>query len=180
MFLLYLSARLHQAKVDEDFYNAHLAVMVDLYHNRVLELAADIPHVGSLADAHGSATKVSRICGSTVRVDVKLADDGQTVSAIAVDPKACALGQAATAILSEHAVGATYEELLAIRDQLRAMLKDGSEPPQGRFWELRHLEGVRDYPPRHASTMLAYEAILEAIETARTSRAAAADALPAA
>lgn len=166
--------------VDEDFKNAHLSGMVDLYHNRVLELAADIPHVGSLADAHGSATKVSRICGSTVRVDVKLSEDGETVTEIAVDPKACALGQAATAILAEHAVGATYDELVAVRDALRAMLKDGAEPPKGRFWELRHLEGVRDYPPRHASTMLAYEAILEAIETTRTSRAAAADALPAA
>lgn len=154
--------------------------MVDLYHNRVLELAADIPHVGTLADAHGSATKVSRICGSSVRVDVKLSDDGQKVEAIAVDPEACALGQAATAILAEHAVGATYDELAIARDQLRAMLKDGAEPPRGRFWELRHLEGVRDYPPRHASTMLAFEAILAAIETARTNRAAAADALPAA
>ena len=154
--------------------------MVDLYHNRVLELAADIPHVGTLEDAHGSATKVSRICGSTVRVDVKLADDGDTIEAIAVDPKACALGQAATAILSEHAIGATYDELVEARDQMRAMLKDGGEPPRGRFWELRHLEGVRDYPPRHASTMLAFEAVLAAIETARTSRAAAADALPAA
>lgn len=154
--------------------------MVDLYHNRVLELAADIPHIGTLADAHGSATKVSRICGSTVRVDVKLSSDGNTVEAIAVDPKACALGQAATAILSEHAVGATYTELVEARDQLRAMLKDGAEPPRGRFWELRHLEGVRDYPPRHTSTMLAFEAILEAIETTRTNRAAAADALPAA
>ncbi len=157
-----------------------MGVMVDLYHNRVLELAADIPHVGALDDAQGSATKVSRICGSTVRVDVKLEDDGETVSEIAVDPKACALGQAATAILSEHAVGSTYDELVQVRDALRAMLKEGGEPPQGRFWELRHLEGVRDYPPRHASTMLAYEAVLEAIETARTSRAAAADALPAA
>ena len=154
--------------------------MVDLYHNRVLELAADIPHIGSLSDAHGSATKVSRICGSTVRVDVKLSDDEKTVSEIAVDPKACALGQAATAILSEHAIGASYEDLVDVRDALRAMLKEGAEPPKGRFWELRHLEGVRDYPPRHASTMLAFEAILEAIETARTSRAAAADALPAA
>jgi NifU-like protein involved in Fe-S cluster formation len=157
-----------------------MSLMVDLYHNRVLELAADIPHVGTLADAHGSATKVSRICGSSVRVDVKLSDDGQKVEAIAVDPEACALGQAATAILAEHAIGATYDELAIARDQLRAMLKDGAEPPRGRFWELRHLEGVRDYPPRHASTMLAFEAILAAIETARTNRAAAADALPAA
>lgn len=148
--------------------------MPDLYHNRVLELAADIPNVGVLADADGSATKLARICGSTVRVDVKLSDDGDTVEAIAVDPKACALGQAATAILAEHAVGATYAELVEARDAMRAMLKDNGEPPRGRFWELRHLEGVRDYAPRHASTMLPFEAVLEAIETARTNRAAAA------
>ncbi|MEQ3745528.1 MAG: iron-sulfur cluster assembly scaffold protein [Henriciella sp.] len=148
--------------------------MPDLYHNRVLELAADIPNVGMLTDADGSATKLARICGSTVRVDVKLSDDGNTIEAIAVDPKACALGQAATAILAEHAVGATYDELVEARDAMLAMLKDGGEPPRGRFWELRHLEGVRDYPPRHASTMLPFEAILEAIETVRTNRAAAA------
>lgn len=142
--------------------------MSDLYHNRVLELAADIPNVGALADADGSATKVARICGSTVKVDVKLDEKGQAVTEIAVDPKACALGQAATAILSENAVGASYDELVAARDQLRAMLKEGGPAPKGRFWELRHLEGVRDYPPRHGSTILAFEAILEAIEDART------------
>ncbi len=145
--------------------------MAELYHNRVLELAANIENVGTLEHAHGSATKTARICGSTVRVDVKLSDDGQTVSDIAVDPKACALGQAATAILSENAVGATVDEIIAARDAMKAMLKDDGEPPRGRFYELRHLEGVRDYPPRHASTMLAFEAILEAIETARTSMA---------
>lgn len=148
--------------------------MADLYHNRVLELAADIPNVGTLSDAHGSATKLARICGSTVQVDIKLGEDNKTIEVIAVNPKACALGQAATAILSENAVGATYDELVQARDQMRAMLKDGREPPRGRFWELRHLEGVRDYPPRHASTMLAFEAVLEAIEAARTARAAAA------
>ncbi|MEM6536025.1 MAG: iron-sulfur cluster assembly scaffold protein [Pseudomonadota bacterium] len=147
--------------------------MVDLYHNRVLELAADIPNVGVLSDAHGSATKVSRICGSTVRVDIKLDASGEQVSDIAVDPKACALGQAATSILSEHAVGASVSEIQAARDALAAMLKEGGAPPRGRFWELRHLEGVRDYPPRHASTLLAFEAALAAIETARTMRAQA-------
>jgi NifU-like protein involved in Fe-S cluster formation len=151
-----------------------MGTMADLYHNRVLELAADIPNVGTLPDAHGSATRLARICGSTVRVDVKISEDGNIVEAIAVDPKACALGQAATAILSEHAVGASYDELVATRDALKAMLKDNGEPPRGRFWELRHLEGVRDYPPRHVSTMLAFEAVLEAIEIARTRRAAAA------
>ncbi len=155
-----------------------MGVMADLYHNRVLELAADIPNLGALADAEGSATKLARLCGSTVRVDVKLSEDGETVTAIAVEPKACALGQAATAILSEHAVGASYAELVTARDAMRAMLKDGGEPPRGRFWELRHLQGVADYPPRHASTMLPFEAVLEAIEAARTSRAAAVSRQP--
>ncbi len=144
----------------------------ELYHNRVLELAADIPHVGALPNAEASVEKVSRVCGSTVRVDVRLDEAGERVAAIAVDPKACALGQAATAILAQNAIGASVDEIRAARDALRAMLKDGAPPPGGRFWELRHLAAVRDYPPRHVSTMLAFEAALEAIETARTNRAA--------
>lgn len=146
----------------------------ELYHNRVLELAANIPHVGTLADADASVEKVSRVCGSVVRVDIKLSEDGETIEAIAVEPRACALGQAATSVLAEQAVGAPVEEIFAAGDALRAMLKDGGEPPAGRFAELRHLAGVADYPPRHTSTMLAFEAACEAIETARTKRAAAA------
>jgi len=140
--------------------------MSDLYHNRVLELAASIPNVGALDGADGSVEKVSRICGSTVRVDVKLSDDGKSVEAIAVDPKACALGQAATAILSEHAVGASVEEIISARDALKAMLKEDGAPPEGRFWELRHLAGVADYPQRHTSTMLPFLAAVAAIEEA--------------
>ncbi|MEQ8557799.1 MAG: iron-sulfur cluster assembly scaffold protein [Henriciella sp.] len=146
----------------------------ELYHNRVLELAANIPHVGTLPDADASVEKVSRVCGSIVRVDIRLSEDGETVEAIAVEPKACALGQAATSVLAENIVGARVEDVLSARDALRAMLKDGGEPPAGRFAELRHLAGVADYPPRHTSTMLAFEAACEAIETARTKRAAAA------
>jgi NifU-like protein involved in Fe-S cluster formation len=146
--------------------------MSELYHNRILELAAGIPHVGRLADAEGSVLKVSRVCGSTVNVDVKLDAAGERVIAIAVDPKACALGQASTSILAEHAVGAPVEEIRAARDALRAMLKEGAPPPEGRFWELRHLEPVADYPPRHASTLLAFEAAVAAIDEALAARAA--------
>lgn len=146
--------------------------MSELYHNRILELAAGIPHVGRLADAEGSVLKVSRVCGSTVNVDVKLDAAGERVIAIAVDPKACALGQASTSILAEHAVGAAIEEIRAARDALRDMLKQGAPPPEGRFWELRHLEPVADYPPRHASTLLAFEAAVAAIEEALAARAA--------
>ncbi|HVY89577.1 MAG TPA: iron-sulfur cluster assembly scaffold protein [Hyphomonadaceae bacterium] len=137
----------------------------ELYHNRVLELAADIPHAGRLANPDGSSLKVSRVCGSTVEVDVKLNAQGR-IAEIAVDPKACALGQAATSILAAHAVGRTLAEIEAARDALRAMLKDGAEPPEGEFWELRHLQPVKDYPPRHASTMLAFEAAVEAMKQA--------------
>lgn len=143
----------------------------ELYHNRVLELAADIPHAGRLADAEGSSLKVSRVCGSTVEVDVKLDAEGR-ISEIAVEPKACALGQAGTSILARHAIGRTLAEIEAARDALRAMLKDGAEPPSGEFWELRHLEPVRDYPPRHASTMLAFEAAVEAMKQALAKKSA--------
>jgi len=139
--------------------------MEDLYHPRILELAADIPHLGRLDQPDGAATKVSRVCGSVVTVEVKVKDG--KVSGIAVHPKACALGQAATGVLAMHAIGATPAEIREARDGLRAMLKEGVEPPTGRFWELRHLQGVRDYPPRHASTMLAFDAAVDALEQAK-------------
>jgi NifU-like protein involved in Fe-S cluster formation len=144
--------------------------MDGLYHARVLELAADIPHLGALrplgaGETAGEALKVSKVCGSTVHVRLALKAD--VVTAIAVDPHACALGQASTAILALQAIGASADEIIAARDGLRAMLKTGAAPPSGRFWELRHLEGVRDYPPRHASTLLAFEAAVDAIAQAR-------------
>jgi NifU-like protein involved in Fe-S cluster formation len=140
--------------------------MEDLYHGRVMELAADIAHVGRLEHPDGAATKVSRVCGSVVTVELKLKDG--VISEIAVHPKACALGQAATSVLAMNAIGATPGEIRAARDGLKAMLKEGAPAPAGRFWELRHLEGVRAYPARHASTMLAFDAAVDALEQART------------
>lgn len=147
--------------------------MSELYHNRILELAGDIPNVGLLEGAEGEALKVSRVCGSTVHVSLRLDEAGEVVTEISVDPKACALGQASTSILSSNAVGATVDEIRAALEALRAMLKEGGPPPEGRFWELRHLEPVADYPPRHASTLLAFEAAVTAIEAALAARAAA-------
>jgi NifU-like protein involved in Fe-S cluster formation len=137
---------------------------MELYHGRVLELAANIPRIGRLPTAMGSATKVSRVCGSTVTVDVVL--EGDRIVDLGIEAQACALGQAAAAVLAQHAVGASVAELAAARDGLRAMLTANAPPPQGRFWELRHLEGVKDYPPRHASTMLAFEAAVAAVAEA--------------
>ena len=146
---------------------------VDLYHNRVLELASEIPHLGALDAPEASVEKLSRICGSTVRVDIVLDEAGTHVEAIAVEPKACALGQAATSVLARNAMGAPVAEIVAARDALKAMLKEGGAPPEGRFWELRHLAGVADYPPRHTSTMLAFEAAVAAINEALAARTVA-------
>lgn len=139
----------------------------DLYHNRILELAGAIPHLGRLDSSDGSARKVSRICGSEVVVDLKLDADGSHISEIGLDVEACALGQASASVLAENAIGASLYELRTARDQLHAMLKHGGPAPDGRFYELRHLSGVADYPARHASTLLAFEAAVAAFEAAR-------------
>ncbi len=137
---------------------------MDLYHARVLELAADIPNPGRLDAPDGTATKVSRVCGSVVSVDVRL-EDGR-IAAIGLDAQACALGQASAAVFAANAVGATPQDVRAARDALSAMLRADGPPPTGRFWELRHLEAVRAYPPRHASTMLAFDAAVAALDEA--------------
>jgi NifU-like protein involved in Fe-S cluster formation len=154
----------------------------DLYSAKVLALAANTPRIGRLAAPDGTAEKVSKLCGSRVVVDVKV-EDG-VVTDFAQDIKACALGQAAASVLGEHVVGASVQEIEMARDAFRAMLKTGGEPPAGRFSDLKMLEPVKDYPPRHASTLLAFEATVEACRqalatrtdssTTRTSRAGAA------
>ena len=154
----------------------------DLYSARILKLAANMPRAGRLPKPDASSEKVSKLCGSRVLVDVRL--EGGRIADYAQEVKACALGQAAAAILGEHAIGASVEEIESARDALRAMLKTGAPAPEGRFAELAMLAPVKDYPPRHASTMLAFEATAEACRialahapvtaTGRTSRAGAA------
>src|SRR6187455_1500413 len=124
----------------------------DVYNSRILELAGSIPRIGRIPDAHGSATAHSKLCGSTVTVDLKM--DGETVTDFAHDVKACALGQASSSIMARNIVGADAAELREVREAMRRMLKENGPPPQGRFADLRFLEPVRDYKARHASTML--------------------------
>jgi NifU-like protein involved in Fe-S cluster formation len=149
--------------------------MIDaLYSANVLKLAANLPHLGRLPDPEGSSEKVAKLCGSRVTIDVTL--KGERVATFAQDVKACALGQASAAILGSHILGASLSEIEMARDQFRAMLKDGGSPPTGRFSDLEMLEPVKDYPARHASSLLAFEAATDAVRQAmaRTSRAGAA------
>lgn len=138
----------------------------DLYSARILSLAANLPHAGRLPAPQGTGERVAKLCGSRAVVDVVLDADGR-VAAFAQDVKACALGQAAAGVLGESVIGAALEDIEQARDALRAMLKDGGEGPSGRFEGLRVLRQVADYPARHASTMVALEAALDAVRQAR-------------
>jgi NifU-like protein involved in Fe-S cluster formation len=150
----------------------------DLYSARILELAANMPRAGRLAAPQASAEKVSRLCGSRIVVDVVM--DGPRVADFAQEVKACALGQAAAAVLGANVIGADVGEIEMARDALRAMLKTGGPAPEGRFSDLAVLAPVKDYPPRHTSTLLAFDAAAQACRRAmiaapgRTSRAGAA------
>ncbi|MHA1548108.1 MAG: iron-sulfur cluster assembly scaffold protein [Alphaproteobacteria bacterium] len=134
----------------------------EIYNQRILELAGHVPRIGRLEDADATATAHSRLCGSTVTVDLKM--DGDVVEDFAHDVKACALGQASSSIMAQHIIGATAAELRNVRAAMYAMLKEGAPSPTGRFADLRYLEPVRDYGARHASTLLTFDAVVDALD----------------
>ena len=152
------------------------AMIDDIYNKRILEFAGTIPRIGRLSEPDATATAHSRLCGSTVTVDLKM--DGDVVSDFSHDVRACALGQASSSIMARNIVGARADELRAVREAMRRMLKENGPPPEGRFADLRFLEPVRDYRARHASTMLTFDAVVSAIDEIAAKRAASA-AVPA-
>ncbi|WP_122467336.1 iron-sulfur cluster assembly scaffold protein [Brevundimonas lutea] len=142
----------------------------DLYSTRILRLAAEMPHAGRLAAPGGTGERVAKLCGSRAVVDVVL--NGDRIADFAQEVKACALGQAAAGVLGQSVIGATVDELEQARDAMVAMLKSGGDGPVGRFEGLRALKQVADYPARHASTLVAVEATMDAVREAqrKTSR----------
>jgi NifU-like protein involved in Fe-S cluster formation len=144
----------------------------EVYNRRILELAGSIPRIGRLEDAHASATAHSKLCGSTVTVDLKM--EGGVVTDFAHEVKACALGQASSSIMARHVVGSNAEELRHLRDTVRRMLKEQGAPPGGKWADIEVLEPVRDYKARHASTLLTFDAVVDAIAQIEARDAAAA------
>ncbi|MCR9134701.1 MAG: iron-sulfur cluster assembly scaffold protein [Alphaproteobacteria bacterium] len=141
----------------------------DVYNAKILEFAGNIPRIGVLDDADASARAHSKLCGSTVKIWLKL--DGDIVSDFSHEVKACALGQASSSIMASHIIGASTQELRAVREQMSAMLKQGGPPPEGRFADLQFLQPVRDYKARHASTMLTFDAVVDALDQIESKRA---------
>ncbi len=140
----------------------------DVYNARILDLAGNIPSIGRLEKPDASATAHSKLCGSTVTVDLRM--QGDVVTDFAHDVKACALGQASSSIMARHVVGSNAAELRALRETVRAMLKENGAPPQGKWADIAVLEPVRDYKARHASTLLTFDAVVSAIDKIEAKR----------
>jgi NifU-like protein involved in Fe-S cluster formation len=133
----------------------------DIYNRRILELAADIPRLGRLAAPMATAVAHSKLCGSKVTVDLVM--ENGVVTDFAHDVKACALGQASSSIMARHVIGADAAELRQLRDDVRRMLKENGPSPEGRWADARVLEPVRDFKARHASTLLTFDAVVDAV-----------------
>jgi NifU-like protein involved in Fe-S cluster formation len=134
----------------------------DVYNAKILGFAGNIGRIGRLEHPDATAKAHSKLCGSTVVVDLTMRDG--VVTDFAHDVKACALGQASSSIMAANVVGATAGELRSVRDTMFRMLKENGTPPEGRFADLKYLEPVRDYKARHASTMLTFDAVVDAID----------------
>jgi NifU-like protein involved in Fe-S cluster formation len=141
----------------------------EVYNKRIIELAGNIPRLGRLSSPDASATAHSKLCGSTVKVDLKM--DGAIVTDFGHDVKACALGQASSSIMAAHVVGSSAGELRELRETVRRMLKENGKPPEGKWADIGLLEPVRDYKARHASTMLTFDAVVDAIGQIETKAA---------
>ncbi|MBB3234603.1 iron-sulfur cluster assembly scaffold protein [Phyllobacterium endophyticum] len=134
----------------------------DVYNARILDFAGNIQRLGRLERPEATATAHSKLCGSTVTVDLRM--ENGVVSDFAHDVKACALGQASSSIMARHVIGASAQELRDVRNVMFKMLKENGAPPEGRFEDLKFLEPVRDYKARHNSTMLTFDAVVDCLD----------------
>lgn len=134
----------------------------DVYNAKILEYAGNIERIGRLEKPDASARAHSKLCGSTVTVDLVLRDG--RVQDFAHEVKACALGQASSSIMARTIIGSTPDELRQLRNTMQSMLRENGPPPEGKFAEFRFLEPVRDYKARHASTLLTFDAVVDCLD----------------
>ncbi len=153
-----------------------MAALEDIYSQRILELAASIPHTARLTEPDATEMAHSKLCGSTITVDLKM--EGDRVTAYGQNVKACLLGQSSASIVGRLIIGSTASEIRQVAEIMRKMLKENGPPPTGKWSDLAVLEPVRDYKSRHTSTLLVFEAIERAIARIEAKRAA--ESVPAA
>ena len=136
--------------------------MAEIYSLKIMQIAGAAPPAKRLKNPDAQTKRISRVCGSTIEVGLKLKDG--VVSEYAQETNACVLGQASASILAANIVGCTPDELKQVRREVAAMLKEGGEPPSGKWAQMKHLQPVKDFPQRHASTMLGFNAVVDCLE----------------
>jgi NifU-like protein involved in Fe-S cluster formation len=134
----------------------------DLYSQKILDLTGNARQPGRLPEPDATSRRVSRVCGSVIEVDVAVRDD--VIVAYGHEISACALGQTSAAVVAREIVGTPVGEFRQVREQMHAMLKEGGGPPSGKWDDLRYLEPVREYRARHVSTLLVFDAVVDALE----------------
>lgn len=146
----------------------------DLYSEKILDLAGNAPQPGRLPDPDASARKVSRVCGSVIEVDIVV--ENGVITGYGHEVSACALGQTSASVVAREIVGTPVDEFVALRQSMHDMLKASGAPPAGKWSDLKYLEPVRDYPARHMSTLLVFDAVVAALEKFDSGQAVAAKA----
>lgn len=141
-----------------------------LYNSRILRLAASIPHLQRLPAPAGSVERRSPICGSRVTVDVDV-DAAGRIAALGLDVRACALGQASAALMAEHAIGRSLDEMRGARIALADFLA-GTRGDPGDWPGLEIFGPAIPHSARHPSIRLAFEAAEAALEQAIDDRGA--------
>lgn len=153
-----------------------MSSLEDIYNSKLMELAANSPGSGRLGAPDATATAHSKLCGSTVTIDLNM--DGDQVADYRQTVKACLLGQSSASIMARYIVGSTAAELRDVGAQTRTMLKSGGPVPsgawpEGKWRELALLEPVREFKARHASTLLVFDAVEDALAKLERQRGSA-------
>lgn len=143
--------------------------LTELYSDRILEIAGNQPIPGRLLRPDASARRVSRVCGSMIEVDINVADGA--ITGYGHQISACALGQTSAAIVARNIVGTPAAEFRALSAQMRAMLMAEGPPPGGKWDDLKYLEPVREYRARHTSTLLVFDAVVDALDQLESAQA---------
>ena len=95
----------------------------DMYRQQILDHYRNPRNYGELEEATFSHVGENPMCGDEIRMDVRLADDGESIERVAFTGDGCAISQAAASMLSTELEGQTVDELLAMdRDDVVDLL----------------------------------------------------------
>lgn len=140
-------------------------MIAPLYTKEILRLAVSLPEHAPLERVDAAAEERSPTCGSRIRTEVQLDNDGRVI-AITQQVQACAFGQASAALVAAHAQGQGHEEISAAAMALDSWLAGERDDP-GEWPGLSALAPARSRAGRHGAILLPFKTLLSALEGGR-------------